>query len=159
MKKFITIFICTIILTGCSAKPERLDDKALNCFSYDSKILVQSVNPDLVTMDYLIKHPDDYVTPIDTTDDDFFVVVKGKVTSIKVTDYSKEDLSIMDNKEAAELLSSQIGYEYNIDDSTDFLSNYDDIGITEDKEYYFMVCVREIGNSYSFLVLDAFEAN
>jgi len=166
MKKLI-LFLCVYLMVGCSKssnlqKPSTIDTIDMNAFPYEIQLLLENNKPDVVSMDYLVDNPEDYVTDLMANENDFFVLVKGAVSSIDITDYSKEDLSIMENKDAANLLSNTTAYDYYLGDSEVALSGSFTGGekvtdVEKGHEYYFTVVVREIGAEYSYLVLNAYE--
>lgn len=169
MKRLIIVLMLIASLTGCGKGNEtetatKIDDKLMNHFSMSDQLFFKDTNPDVVSMSYLIKNARDYVTEIGTGRNDFFVLVKGTVTGIEVTDYSKEDLSFMENQDVAAFLKDVISYDIYIDNAEEPLSDNIKTGdkepsIEENKEYYFMVSVSELTGDYSFSVLEIYNFN
>lgn len=157
MKKTLAIIsVCMVLLISCSKEQsvQKASQEVISLFPYGIQTLVDT-ETDIVSMEYLVKHAEEYKSELI---EENFVIVKGEITDIDVTDYSKEDLSIMGNKEAAELLSDVVSYDYYIDDITDPLTNNSDyLEIDENKEYYFIVKVSQIASSYSYLIMEAVE--
>jgi hypothetical protein len=157
MKKILALLpVCMVLLISCSKEQavQKASQELISLFPYGIQTLV-STDTDVVSMEYLVKHAEDYKSELF---EEKFVIVKGKITDIDVTDYSKEDLSIMENKEAAELLSDVVSYDYYIDDITEPLTNNSDyLDIDESKEYYFIVKVSQIASSYSYIIMEAVE--
>lgn len=159
MRKILTLlFVCMVFLTACNKEQsvQKASQEVISLFPFGIHSLVDT-ETDIVSMEYLVKHAEDYKSELS---EENFVIVKGKITDIDVTDYSKEDLSIMENKEAAELLSNVVSYDFYIDNSTEPLTNNSDyLDLEENKVYYFVVKVSEIASSYSYLIIEAVEIN
>ncbi len=155
MKKII-VALCVILLTACSKTDtvSKINDDLMKSFPVDVQLYLKDLDPDIVSMEYLLNNPEDYVSKLG---ENKFVLVKGNVTDITVIDYSKEDLSIMENQEMADLLKDVVVYDYYIDDTKTPLS--DNLGNTDvriDKEYYFLVSVRDQIGEYTYSVIDIY---
>lgn len=167
MKKvIINIILFCLLLIGCRSKEKsyKIDENLLNKFPSSIQGVIKEVNPDIVTMKYLINNSDKYKTELGSDRNDFFVIVKGTVTDIKKTNYSNEDLSILKNEDMASLLKNTISYSYSIDKNNTPLEDSITIGeqepnIDTDKEYYFFVTVNKYGNEYSYNIIDYFNLN
>jgi hypothetical protein len=149
MKKLLIVCIIGLLLTGCAAdeKPVKLNENAINGLPYGTREYIKSENPDVVTMKYLIKNAEDYIGG--------FVIVAGKVDRVDVTDYSKEDLSIMSDR-AIEVLKDVISYDVYLDGADRPLTdNTDNPNVDTGKEYYFYVSVNKIID-HTFNIIDVF---
>lgn len=163
MKKIIILILFAIILTSCNKKEtvEKFDTATLKQFDWETRVFIEDMDPDIVSMDYLVKNADKYLSDVFAAQYKY-VFVKGTVTDIKITDYSKEDLSIMSNQEVAEFLSQRISYDIFLDGVEESLSENIIIGEPEPdieigKEYYFMVSVSELVGRYSFSILEIYD--
>ena len=167
MKKIIyLIIVMSLFLVSCnkSEKAVKIDDELLNKFPRDAQAILKNANPDLVTIDYLVENADNYAVEFDTDRNDFFVVLKGTVTEITTTDYSKEDLSILENDDAIEIMKNTLYFDYRIDDSETTIGKSISIGEDEpkiklEKEYYFFIIVTEIVDKYNFSIVNYFNLN
>ena len=168
MKKIVItlLLISSNLLVGCNkiADVAKLDDKQMNMFPSSVKVILEDANPDIVSMDYLEEHAKDYAIEFETDRNDYFVILKGTVTDVNIIDYSKEDLSILDNEDKETLLKDIISYEYYIDESKSYINTSINIGekepdIDDGKEYYFFIIVNEIGNDYVYNIVDYFNLN
>lgn len=169
MKKIFALsLIIAFALTGClqATQPTsfRIDDELMNMFPTDTQYFLKDVNPDVVSMEYLIENYEKYKTEIGSDRNDFFVIVKGTITDIKITNYSKEDLTIMENKEMAKLLENVISYDFYLDNcdlplGENILSGDPEPTLEIDKEYYFFVTVSELADEPSFSVIEIFNFN
>jgi hypothetical protein len=161
----LTILSCVLLVScGTTNKSNKIDEELLNKFPSDTQELLKDVNPDLIDIKYLIDNSEKYKTELDSDRNDFFVVVKGDVTEIDKTDYSGEDLSIMENKEAAELLKNTISYDIHLDNNSIPLSDNILLGepepkIETGKEYYFFIHVSKIVDDYNYSIIDCFNLN
>lgn len=163
MKKIIILVLSAIILTSCNKKEtvEKFDTTTLKQFDWETRVFIEDMDPDIVSMSYLVKNADKYLSDVFAAQYKY-VFVKGTVTDIKITDYSKEDLSIMNKPEMEEVLSQTISYDIYLDNIEEPLSDNISIGEPEPdieigKEYYFMVNVSELVGKYSFNVLEIYD--
>ena len=152
MKKIILALLALALLTGCSTtnkKPTKLTDTHLDKMPKDKQIFFSNEDYDVVSMDYFIKHKEDYISELG---ENKFVFITGEIVDINITDYSKEDLSIMSNQDMAELIKNLVSYKIYLYDSDEYLSedikNYEpELDIDIGDEYLFFVSVTKHGNN------------
>lgn len=166
MKYLIITILSCVLLAGCGTnnKSNKIDEELLNKFPSDTQEVLKDVNPDLIDINYLVDNSEKYKTELASDRNNFFVVVKGTVTDINKTDYSSEDLSIMENKDAAELLKNTISYDIYLDKVKVPLSENIQTGevepdIKQGKEYYFFIYVTKIVDDYNYSIIDYFNLN
>lgn len=158
---FFVTFVC-VLLCGCSSgSPQKIDDKLLNHFSSKDRTILEEVNPDLVSMQYLVKHASDYATDITSDRNDYFVVVKGTVTKLETEEYDDDDILDKMDPEMADLLRGKVKTDIYLDECDIPLSDTDsEYNIEVGNEYYFYVMVSENFNGdYRYTLFNCFDFN
>lgn len=159
-KLFFVTFVC-VLLCGCSSgSPQKIDDKLLNHFSSKERTILEEVNPDLVSMQYLVKHASDYATDITSDQNDYFVVVKGTVSALETEEYDDELLDKMD-PDMADLLRGKAKTDIYLDEcDTPLCDTYSEYDLEVGNEYYFYVYVSEsLNNNYRYTLFKCFDFN
>lgn len=159
MKKIVVMLLLCVSLCGCGSSASKVDDALMNHFSSDYRELLKEANPDVVSMEYLVKHASDYACDITSERNDFFVVLCGCVSNVEAVEYDEDILSGMDEDVAA-LLRESNSLDVYLDDSAESISVDAELyDIEVGREYYFFVHVRESVSGYSFSAFDVFDFN
>lgn len=161
MKKKILALLFCVLLTGCSSNDaaQKIDEKLMNHFPSNEQALLEEVNPDLITMEYLINHSSDYATDLSSDRNDFFVVVHGTVANIETEEYDDEILDRMD-PEIADLLRGKTKTEIFFNDCSTPLTDSDsDFDVEIGNEYYFFVYVQEDSSGYRYTPFACYDFN
>lgn len=161
MKRLSIIIILSLLLTGCSSTNVRkIDDKLLNHFSSSDQALLQEVNPDVVTMEYLVKHSKDYACELDTDRNDFFVLMHGTITDISIRSYDEEEVRALLPADMADTLLASTVADVYIDGCADSIRvDIDEFPVETGAEYYFFVHVSESFEGYSYNAFQVFDFN
>lgn len=162
MRKQFALILCSLLLVGCSTNTEttaKVDDTLLNHFSKSEQRVIEEVNPDVITMQYLVNHAEDYATSLDTDRNDFFVIVHGTVTKLETVEYDDAILEQMD-ADTADLLRGKTSVNFYLDNcSTAMIDSDSKYNLKTDKEYYFYVKVSESATGYRYIPFKCFNFN
>lgn len=97
MKRLTSFILVVLMITmvGCgSEQPTKASGKVLNVLPDDLRKQVAEANPDVVTLDYLGNHADDYKKD----ELSIVVIVKGKVTHFGISKYGDYTVSLDNSK-------------------------------------------------------------
>ncbi len=161
-KQIILILLCSLLFVGCKSDVEsasKVDDTLMNHFTKSEQALIKEINPDVVTMQYLVDHSEDYAVSLDSDRNDFFVIVRGTVTKLENVTYDDEILNKMD-PDIASLLRDKTSVDFYLDDCPISMSDTDsNFGLELDNEYYFYTHVTEGATGYRYTPFKCFKFN
>lgn len=167
MKKLLRVvllLVCMSMIGGCGGKAKKIldNEEVLNKFPTMQKEVLKDANPDLVDMNYLVKHAKDYVVELPTDRNDYFVVVRGVVERVETSSYDEETIDSLDMDEYGKSLLRNTTYRdiYFEGCDTPLPDNYnknDEVKEYEEgKEYYFYVIVTELLDEYNYKIFESF---
>ena len=157
LRRLLIILSISAFLSGCGSSAAKVDDSLMNHFSSDYRAMLAEVNPDVVSMEYLVEHASDYACDNDSDRNDFFVILRGCVSDLKIIEYDEEILSKMDEDMADTLRNSTRAELYfdGCEECVDIDLNLHDVEVGG--TYYFFVSVRERSSGYSFSAFEVFD--
>lgn len=158
MRKIIIPLLC-ILLVGCSSseKPQKIDATLMNHFPSTERTVLNEINPDVVTMQYLIDHSSDYATKLGSDRNDFFVIVHDIVEKIETEEYDDDILDRMD-PEMADLLRGKTETNIFFPNCSIPLS-FSEEDFKVGNEYYFYVTVIDGSTGYRYIPFKYFDFN
>lgn len=163
MRKGIALILCSLLLVGCSSNSEtalKVDDTLLNRFSRSEQRLIKEVNPDVVTMQYLVDHAEDYATSLESDRNDFFVIVHGTVTKLETIEYNDDDILDQMDSNVADLLRGTTNTDFYLDNcSVAMMDSDSEYNLKTGNEYYFYVYVSDGATGYRYIPFKCFDFN
>lgn len=153
-KFFLLLALSSIyLLNGCSSV-EKINQDELESFPSEIQDVILATNPDVVSIEYLLKNSDDYVLDIKEVSIEKyltnFVIVTGRIAKIEEIIYSEEENDFLldkykDNEEMLNVIFNYKRYNVYIDESKlpieYSVPAENELDIKENFEYYFITKV------------------